>query len=79
MTLLRNIVCDPSGPMAPSDLKLVEPLLVLLGVLIESPKGRRNKRISNMHQSCMELFEKASKAVQGISLADMDWDQCPAS
>ena len=77
-TLLRNIVCDPSNPMAQSDLKLIEPLLTLLGVLAKSFKGRKSGRISEMHRSCMELFKRANLAVESTNLANMDlmdWDQ----
>lgn len=74
-TLLRDIVCDPSNFMALSDLKLVEPLLTLLGVLAKSPKGRKSERISGMHRSCVEMFERANTAVQSANLANMDWDQ----
>ena len=61
--------------MALSDLQLIEPLLTLLGVLARSPKGSKSERISEMHRSCMELFERANMAVEGIDLANMDWDQ----
>ena len=62
--------------MALSDLKLIEPLLTLLGVLAKSSKGRKSERISKMHRSCMELFERANMAVESTNLANMDWDQC---
>ncbi|MCJ1434806.1 hypothetical protein MMC27_004176 [Xylographa pallens] len=74
-TLLNNIVCEPSNAMALSDLKLIEPLLTLLGVLAKSSKGRKSERIGGMHQSCMELFERAHLAVESTNLANMDWDQ----
>ena len=60
--------------MALSDLQLIEPLLTLLGVLARSPKGSKSERISEMHRSCMELFERANMAVESINLASMDWD-----
>ena len=65
--------------MALSDLQLVEPLLTLLAVLAKSSKGRKSERISGMHRSCMELFERANMAVESAILADMDWDQCITS
>lgn len=77
--LLKNIVCDPSNPMALPDLKLIEPLLTLLGVLAKSSNGRKSERISGMHRSCMELLEKANMAVESTNLANMDWDQCSMS
>lgn len=61
--------------MALSDLKLIEPLLTLLGVLAKSSKGRKSERISGMHRSCMELFEKANVAFESTNLANRDWDQ----
>ena len=61
--------------MALSDLKLIEPLLTLLGVLAKTSEGRKSERISGMHRSCMELFERANVAVESINLANMDWDQ----
>ncbi|MCJ1386445.1 hypothetical protein MMC17_009571 [Xylographa soralifera] len=74
-TLLNHVVCDPSNPLALSDLKLIEPLLTLLGVLAKSSKGRKSERISGMHRSCMELFERANAAIESTNLTDMDWDQ----
>lgn len=62
--------------MAPSDLKLIEPLLTLLGVRAKSFKGHKSERISEMHRSCKELFERAKKSAESINLAKMDWDQC---
>ncbi len=62
--------------MALSDLKLIEPLLTLLGVLAKSSKGGKSERISGMHRSCVELFERANMAVESTNLANMDWDQC---
>jgi hypothetical protein len=58
------------------DLKLIEPLLTLLGVLAKSSQGRKSERLSGMHRSCMELFERANMAVESTNLANMDWDQC---
>lgn len=74
-TLLKTIVHDPSNPIALSDLRLIEPLLTLLGVLAKSDKGRQSERIGGMHRSCMELFERANMAVESTNLANMDWDQ----
>ena len=62
--------------MALSDLKLIEPLLTLLGVLAKSSKGGKSERINGMHQSCLELFERANAAIQSTNLLNMDWDQC---
>lgn len=62
--------------MALSDLKLIEPLLTLLGVLAKSSKGGKSERISGMHRSCVELFERANMAVESTNLTNMDWDQC---
>jgi hypothetical protein len=62
--------------VALSDLKLIEPLLTLLGVLAKSSKGRKSERLSGMHRFCMELFERANMAVESTNLANMDWDQC---
>ena len=72
-TLLRNIIRDPSNPMALSDLKLIEPLLTLLGVLAKSSKGRKSGRLNEMRRSCVELFQRANMAVESINLANMDW------
>ena len=58
--------------MALSDLNLVEPLLTLLGVLAKSSKGSKSDRISGMHRSCMELFERANMAVESTNFANMD-------
>ena len=58
--------------MALSDLKLIEPLLTLLGVLAKSPKGRQSERLSRIHRSCMESFEKANTAVERTNLAQMN-------
>ena len=65
--------------MALSDLKLIEPLLTLLGVLAKSSKGRKSERMIGMHRSCMELFERANMAVESTSFANMDWDQYEVS
>lgn len=78
-TLLENIVCDPSNPMALSDLMLIEPLLTLLDVLAKSYRGSRSERLSGMHQSCKELFEKAKIAIESTDLVVMDWDHCLTS
>ena len=61
--------------MALSDLALIEPLLTLLDVLAKSYKGRKSKRITVMHESCMDLFDKAKNAVGGTDFLDMDWNQ----
>lgn len=74
-TLLENIICDPSNPMTLSDLKLVKPLLILLDVLAKSSKGRKSTRLSRMHRSCIELFEKANMAVESTNLALVQWNQ----
>ena len=64
--------------MALSDLKLIEPLLTLLGILVKSSKGHKSERIIDMHRSCMELFERAKVAIESTEStnnANMDWDQ----
>ena len=58
--------------MALSDLKLIEPLLTLLGVLTKSPKGRQSERLGGMHRSFMESFEKANAAVERTNLAHVN-------
>lgn len=71
-TLLKNIVCDLSDPMALSDLKRIESLLTLLCVLANSSESRKSERINGMHRSCMKLFERANISVESITLANMN-------
>ena len=72
--MLKNITCDPSDPMALSDLRLIEPLLTLLGILAKSSTGRKSERISGMYRSCMELFQKAKTAVECTALVNINWN-----
>ena len=73
MTLLKSIIQDPSNQMAPSDLKIIEPLLLLLHALINNSKGQKQERVSRMLSSCAPLFESAKMAVANRSLADLNW------
>jgi hypothetical protein len=80
-TLLNFIINDPRSPLARSDLKLVEPLLPLLGELSKM-NDENHKEVTAMHHSCTELFERATTAVENTeveevfvdprSLGDMD-------
>ena len=74
-TLLKDIICNPSNLMALSDLKIIEPLLMLLDVLAKSSKGHKSERLGGMHRSCIELFQKAKMAVESHSDAIIPWDQ----
>jgi hypothetical protein len=70
-TLLTHIISNPSNPLAQADLKLLEPLLTLLGILA---RGSKNEKVTEMYQSSMGLFEKATVAVQDCNAEDI-WDQ----
>jgi len=60
-TLLENILSDPSHRHAPSDLKLIEPLLILLCGLAQDGK---NEEVAAMYQSCGAMFEKTRERVR---------------
>jgi hypothetical protein len=60
-TLLENILSEPTHRRAPSDLKLIEPLLILLGALA---KDGKNEEVATMYQSCGEMFEKTREKVR---------------
>jgi hypothetical protein len=59
--LLSHIIANPSSPSSQTDLKLIEPLIILLSALANSGK---NNEVDEMHRSCVELFEKASIAIE---------------
>jgi hypothetical protein len=69
--LLTHIISNPSNPLAQADLKLLEPLLTLLGILA---RGSKNEKVTEMYQSSIGLFEKATVAVQDCNAEDI-WDQ----
>jgi hypothetical protein len=68
--LLTHIISNPSNPLAQADLKLLEPLLTLLGILA---RGSKNEKVAEMYQSTMGLFEKATMGVQDCNAEDI-WD-----
>ncbi|KAF4626129.1 hypothetical protein G7Y89_g12031 [Cudoniella acicularis] len=74
--LLTHIISNPSNPIAPSDLKLVEPMLTLLCILANSSK---NDEVVEMNRSCAVLFERARMAVESHGQAGMSWDQSMTS
>jgi len=59
--LLENILSNPTHRRAPSDLKLIEPLLGLLSALA---KDGKNDEVVSMYQTCGEMFDKTSRVVQ---------------
>jgi predicted CopG family antitoxin len=59
--LLENILSNPTQRRAPSDLKLIEPLL---GLLFALAKDGKNDEVVSMYQTCGEMFEKTSRVVQ---------------
>ena len=69
---MKNIISDPTNPLAAADLRLIEPLLDLLGMLAQnalSQKLKESERICGMYHSCVMLFEEASLAVQMVAAA----------
>jgi hypothetical protein len=62
--LLENILSDPTHRRAPSDLKLVEPLLILLCSLAQDGK---NEEVAAMYQSCGAMFEKTRERVRNAT------------
>ena len=66
-TLLENIIADPSHRRAPTDLKLIEPLLVLLCSLTQSGK---NEDVAAMYKSCGAMFEKSREMVQNATASE---------
>jgi hypothetical protein len=71
-TLLTHTISNPSNPLALADLKLIEPLLTLLGILAKSSKS---DKVGEMYRSCVELFGRARMAVESFNLAGISWDQ----
>lgn len=63
-TLLENILSDPTQRRAPSDLKLIEPLLILLGSLT---KDNKNEEVVAMYQNCGAMFEKTREMVRNAA------------
>ena len=66
-TLLENIMSDPSHRRAPGDLKLIEPLLVLLCSLT---KDGKNDDVAAMYQSCGAMFEKTREMVRNATASE---------
>ncbi|PMD41392.1 hypothetical protein L207DRAFT_457834 [Hyaloscypha variabilis F] len=66
-TLLENIISDPSHHRAPADLKLIEPLLILLCGLA---KDGRNEEVAAMYQSCGAMFEKTREMVRNATTSE---------
>jgi hypothetical protein len=71
-TVLNHIIADPRDPLARSDLKLIEPLLRLLG---ELSKTNDEKEVVKMHHSCSELFERATILVENADVEEIFVDQ----
>jgi hypothetical protein len=59
-TLLENILSDPTHRRATSDLKLIEPLLVLLCALAQDGKS---PEVSSMYEKIREMFERTRQRV----------------
>jgi hypothetical protein len=70
-TLLTHTISNSSEPLAQADLKLLEPLLNILGMLARS--GGNNK-VGEMYQSCMDLYGKARSAVEKYNTGGGSWD-----
>jgi hypothetical protein len=66
-TLLENIIADPSHRRAPGDLKLIEPLLILLCSLAEDGK---NDEVATMYNSCSAMFEKTREMVRNATASE---------
>ncbi|TVY85216.1 Fusaridione A cluster transcription factor fsdR [Lachnellula suecica] len=73
--LLTHTLTNPTNPLAQSDLKLIEPLLGLLGMLSKSGKNDKYN-VGEMYRTCVELFERTRVAVESYSLVGMSWDGC---
>lgn len=62
--LLENIIADPTHRRVRTDLKLIEPLLKLLGALANEG---HHEDVNEMHQNCEQLYERTKKLVQTSS------------
>jgi hypothetical protein len=69
-TLLNYLIADPRDPLAHSDLKLIEPLLELLGELSKTNDENQNTA-EPMYRSCTELFERARAAVESAEVEEI--------
>ena len=69
-TLLNYLIADPRDPLAHSDLKLIEPLLGLLGELSKTNDENQNTA-GPMYRSCTELFERARAAVESADVEEI--------
>jgi hypothetical protein len=67
-TLLENILSDPSHHRAPSDLKLIEPLLMLLCGLAKDGKERGGG--SHVSKLWGEMFEKTREMVRNATTSE---------
>ena len=62
--LLENILAAPTHRRAHADLKLIEPLLLLLSALANDAK---NEEVVSMYRSCGQMFEKTREVVERAS------------
>ena len=60
VTLLSHTMSNPSGLLGQAVLKIVEPLIEFMGILAASGDSYK---VSKIHRSCMEMFNKARMAV----------------
>jgi len=60
-TLLNNVVTDPTNSLAESDMRIIEPLLKLLGVLAKEAK---TGEIVKMYKTVNEAFERTTKYIE---------------
>jgi hypothetical protein len=69
-TLLNYLIANPRDPLAHSDLKLIEPLLELLGELSKTNDENSNTA-GPMYRSCTELFERARATVESAEVEEI--------
>jgi hypothetical protein len=69
-TLLNYLIADPRDALAHSDLKLIEPLLGLLGELSKTNDENHNTA-GPMYRSCTELFERARTAIENADVEEI--------
>ncbi|RDW59403.1 hypothetical protein BP6252_12490 [Coleophoma cylindrospora] len=71
-TLLSNVCSEPSQTLAQSDVELIQPLLNLLGTLIN---GGQRDEVAKMYDTCQEMYEEAVQRLRTANSQYMQIDQ----